>query len=52
MKKQNYQKLLAYLKNLNDNVEEEYKKWASQFEEKYNHVYKGKWRVILKEKTE
>ena len=38
MDEQNYQKLLAYLKNLNK-VEEEYEKWASQFEERYNHIY-------------
>jgi len=42
MDEQDYQRLLTYLKNLRELVGEEYKKWASQFEEKYNYVYKKK----------
>ncbi len=52
MDEQDYQRLLTYLKNLRELVGEEYKKWASQFEEKYNYVYKKKWRIVSKGKTE
>src|SRR6266508_3919878 len=40
-----YQELLSYLQNpIPQN--EEYEKWASQFHEKLNHVYKGERRVV------
>jgi len=42
---------LAYLKNPS-NVEEEYKKWMSQFEEKYNHIYKRERKIVPKEEIE
>jgi len=51
MNKQDYQKLLAYLKNPSE-VEEKYKVWASQFKEKYNHIYRGEQKVVSKEEVE
>ena len=47
MDEQDYQKLLAYLKNLS-NQSEEYKKWTVQFEERYNHIYWKERRVVPK----
>ncbi len=40
-----YQELLSYLQNPTPQSEE-YEKWASQFHEKFNHVYKGERRVV------
>ncbi len=51
MDEQDYQKLLAYLKNLSK-VGEKYKKWASQFEERYNHIYREEQRVIPRGEVE
>ncbi len=45
MEDEKYQELLKHLQNLTSQ-NEEYKKWASQFYEKLNHVYKGERRVI------
>src|SRR6266496_6195269 len=40
-----YQELLSYLQNLTPQSKE-YEKWASQFHEKLNHIYKGERRVV------
>ncbi len=40
-----YQKLLSYLQNPTPQSVE-YEKWARQFHEKFNHVYKGERRVV------
>src|SRR6266542_2791092 len=40
-----YQELLSYLQNLTPQSKE-YEKWASQFHEKLNHVYKEERRVV------
>src|SRR6266498_1194356 len=45
MEDKRYQELLSYIQNLIPQSEE-YEKWASQFYEKFNHVYKGERRVI------
>jgi len=45
-----YQELLSYLQNLTSQSEE-YEKWASQFHEKLNHVYKGERRVVPQSET-
>jgi len=42
---------LAYLKN-SSKIKEEYEKWASQFEEKYNHIYQGERRIVPKGEVE
>lgn len=48
MENQKYQKLLEYLKtgNYRGNDEEKFKKWAGQFREEANHIYKSEKRVI------
>src|SRR6266508_3268980 len=45
-----YQELLSYLQNPTPQSEE-YEKWASQFDEKFNHVYKGERRVVPQSET-
>ncbi len=50
MKNQDYQKLLQYLKNLTPQGED-YEKWATQFREHNNHIYRGDRRVILAYET-
>ncbi len=45
MDNQDYQKLLQYLKNLIPQ-EEDYKKWAIQFREYNDHIYRGERRVV------
>src|SRR6266542_184940 len=45
MKNQDYQKLLQYLKNLTPQGED-YEKWATQFREYNDHIYKGDRRVV------
>ena len=45
MENQNYQKLLQYLKNLTPQ-KEGYEKWATQFRERNNHIYRGERRVM------
>ncbi len=45
-----YQELLSYLQNPTPQSEE-YEKWASQFHEKLNHVYKGERRVVPQAET-
>ena len=51
MDNQDYQKLLQYLKNLTPQ-EEDYEKWATQFREYNDHIYKGDRRVVLAYETE
>ncbi len=51
MNEQDYQKLLTYLKNLSK-VGKEYEKWASQFKERYNHIYWGERKVVSREEVE
>ena len=50
MDNQKYQKLLQYLKNLIPQGED-YEKWAIQFREYNDHIYKGDKRVIPIYKT-
>ncbi len=50
MKNQDYQKLLQYLKNPTSQ-EEDYEKWATQFREHNEHIYKGDRRVVSIYKT-
>ncbi len=50
MEDKRYQELLSYLQNLTPQSEE-YEKWASQFHEKLNHVYKGERRVVSQAET-
>ncbi len=45
MENQDYQKLLQYLKNPTPQ-REDYEKWATQFREHNDHIYKGDRRVI------
>ncbi len=45
MKNQEYQKLLQYLKDLTSQGED-YKKWATQFREYNNYIYRGERRVV------
>ncbi len=45
MKNEKYQELLRYLQNPTPQSEK-YEKWASQFHEKLNHVYKRERRVV------
>ncbi len=45
MDSQNYQKLLQYLKNPIPK-REDYKKWATQFREYNDHIYRGNKRVV------
>src|SRR6266508_2371416 len=45
-----YQELLSYLQNPTPQSEE-YEKWASQFHEKLNHVYKEERRVVPQSET-
>jgi len=45
-----YQELLSYLQNPKPQSEE-YEKWASQFHEKLNHIYKGERRVVSQSET-
>ncbi len=45
MKNQDYQKLLQYLKNPTPQ-EEDYKKWATQFREYNDYIYKEDKRVV------
>ncbi len=45
MEDKRYQELLSYLQNLTPQSEE-YEKWASQFHEKLNHIYKEERRVV------
>ena len=45
MEDEKYQELLKHLQNSTPQSEE-YEKWASQFHEKLNHVYKGERRVV------
>ena len=45
-----YQELLSYLQNPTPQ-KEKYEKWASQFHEKFNHVYKGERRVVPQSET-
>ncbi len=51
MDEQDYQKLLAYLKNPSK-VGKEYEKYVSQFEERYNYIYREEWRMISRRKVE
>ncbi len=51
MKNQDYQKLLQYLKNLTSQGED-YEKWATQFKEHNDHIYKGEKRVVPAYETE
>ena len=46
MDNQDYQKLLQYLKNLTSK-REDYEKWATQFREYNDHIYRGERRVVL-----
>ena len=48
MESQKYYCLLEYLKKgrQNETEDQKFRKWAEQFEEKQNHIYKGKRRVI------
>src|SRR6266498_4021823 len=50
MEDKSYQELLSYLQNPKPQSEE-YEKWASQFHEKFNHVYKGERRVVPQVET-
>jgi len=50
MDNQDYQKLLQYLKHLTLQ-EKEYEKWATQFKEHNNHVYREDRRVVSAYKT-
>ena len=45
MEDKRYQELLSYLQNPTPQ-KEEYEKWASQFHEKLNHVYKEERRAL------
>ncbi len=45
MKNQDYQKLLQYLKNPTPKGED-YEKWATQFRECNDHIYRGDRRVV------
>ncbi len=45
MDNQDYQELLQYLKNLTPQ-REGYKKWATQFKERNDHIYRGDRRVV------
>ena len=45
MENEKYQELLRYLQNPTSQSEN-YEKWASQFHEKMNHIYKGERRVV------
>ena len=45
MKNQDYQKLLQYLKNPTSQGEA-YEKWATQFREHNDHIYRGDRRVV------
>ena len=45
MEDEKYQELLKHLQNPTPQSEE-YEKWASQFHEKLNHVYKEERRVV------
>ena len=49
-----YENLLKYLKTkqVSKDADENYKKWAAQFKEKFNHIYVKERRLILEyEKT-
>ncbi len=50
MDNQDYQKLLQYLRNLISQGEG-YEKWATQFREHNNHIYREGRRVVLAYKT-
>jgi len=50
MNNQDYQKLLQYLKNLTFQ-EEDYEKYAIQFREYDNHIYRGDKRIMLAYET-
>ncbi len=50
MKNQDYQKLLQYLKNPTSQ-REGYKKWATQFREHNDHIYREDRRVVPAYKT-
>ncbi len=50
MEDKRYQELLSYLQNPTPQSEE-YEKWASQFHEKLNHVYKEERRVVPQSET-
>ncbi len=45
MKNQEYQKLLQYFKNLTPQGEN-YEKWATQFRENNDHIYREDRRII------
>ena len=45
MENQDYQELLQYLKNPTPKGED-YEKWATQFRECNNHIYRGNRRVV------
>jgi len=50
MENQDYQKLLQYLKNPTPQGEG-YEKWATQFRECNDHIYRGDRRVVPAYKT-
>src|SRR6266496_4069117 len=50
MDNEKYPELLSYLQNLIPQSEE-YEKWANQFHEKFNHVYKEERRVVPQSET-
>src|SRR6266545_8273175 len=50
MENQDYQKLLQYLKNPTPRGED-YEKWATQFREYNDHIYKGDKRIVLAYET-
>ena len=54
MNTQKYYRLLEHLKKGRQNEKDDtkLKKWAEQFEEKLNHIYKGKRRVIPRYEVE
>ena len=51
MENQDYQKLLWYLKN-STLQGKDYEKWATQFREYNDHIYKGERRVVPAYETE